>query len=272
MRAAPVTVVIPCYISASTLRRAVESVYRQSLVPNQVVVVDDGSDDPATARCIRDLQRDYGERGLLVLAFSSNRGPSAARNAGWNLASQDFVAFLDADDEWHDRKIELQLQVMEHESRPALSGHAVNVGWSQLSTPARLCEQHVSAVSTPQLLRRNWFATSSVMVRRSVPARFNEQRRLAEDYEVWLKIALSGEDCRFIHVPLTTYYKSLFGEGGLSKQLVKMEAAQVAVYRDLKSEGRIATKSYFFLRVWSLIRFTRRMTIVGMRTVSKALR
>ena len=86
------TVVIPAHNAAKFLASALESVRSQRLLPEVVIVVDDGSSD-GTAR----IAASYG---AIVISNVAARGPSAARNAGVAASSTELVAFLDADDEW----------------------------------------------------------------------------------------------------------------------------------------------------------------------------
>ncbi len=101
-----VSVIIPAYNSASTIIRALQSVVAQTLAPLEIIVVDDASTDTT-----RDLVTTFASSSsfpVRVLTQTTNSGPSAARNAGWDTAVGDYIAFLDADDQWHPRKIELQ--------------------------------------------------------------------------------------------------------------------------------------------------------------------
>src|SRR5262245_35430521 len=102
MQPAPVSVVIPTYNSGRLVVEAVESVLAQTTRVAETVVVDDGSTDDTRQRLGR-----YA--GSVRYVGQPNQGVSAARNRGVSEASQDFVAFLDADDVWHPRKIELQM-------------------------------------------------------------------------------------------------------------------------------------------------------------------
>ena len=88
-----VTVIIPAYNSATSIRRTVESALNQEAAPKQVIVVDDGSTDN-TVEVVRAL----GNR--VCVLQQSNSGQGAARNAGLEIATGEFIAFLDADDYW----------------------------------------------------------------------------------------------------------------------------------------------------------------------------
>nr|WP_175801934.1 glycosyltransferase [Burkholderia anthina] len=104
---APVSVIVPCYRSVSTLERAVASVYAQTWRPAELILVDDASPDDTLA-CIERLRSRYGDDWIRVIALPRNGGPGVARNVGWRCATQRFIAFLDADDTWHPDKIARQ--------------------------------------------------------------------------------------------------------------------------------------------------------------------
>jgi hypothetical protein len=86
------SVVIPVYDRRLLVERALRSVFAQELAPAEVIVVDDGSSDDTADRA--------AALGATVIRHDVNRGKSAARNTGLEAAQSDWVAFLDADDEW----------------------------------------------------------------------------------------------------------------------------------------------------------------------------
>jgi glycosyltransferase involved in cell wall biosynthesis len=89
-----ISVVIPLFNKAPHIASTLESVLRQSVAPREIIVVDDGSTDGG-GRIVETFRKD-GVR----LITQENAGVSAARNAGVQAASGEYVAFLDADDEW----------------------------------------------------------------------------------------------------------------------------------------------------------------------------
>ena len=95
-----VSVVIPTYNRAQLARESVESVLEQTVQPDEIIVVDDGSTDDTRETLAR-----FGDR--ISLLHQANRGKSAARNAGIAAARGDWIAFLDSDDLWHPRRMEV---------------------------------------------------------------------------------------------------------------------------------------------------------------------
>ena len=88
-----VTVIIPAYNAEVCLGRCLESVFAQNHIPQQVIVVNDGSTD-ATRKIA------YGYAKRIEYFENQNQGPGASRNQGLTIARGDYIAFLDADDYW----------------------------------------------------------------------------------------------------------------------------------------------------------------------------
>lgn len=106
-----VSVIIPVYNAEQFLAEAIESVLGQSVPPQQVIVVDDGSTDQSAQ-----VARRYAD--YIHLEQQRNAGSAAARNRGVALAQGDFLAFLDNDDYWAPEKLALQLATFQE--TPAL--------------------------------------------------------------------------------------------------------------------------------------------------------
>lgn len=104
-----ISVVIPAYNRAHTIKRAIESALKQTLSPCEIIVVDDNSTDAT-----RDSVKDYSN--VILLSTEKNLGPAGARNLGVEHAKGDLIAFLDSDDEWSENKLELQSNYLIHNS------------------------------------------------------------------------------------------------------------------------------------------------------------
>jgi glycosyltransferase involved in cell wall biosynthesis len=185
-----VAVVIPAFNAAEVLSDAIDSALRQDPPAEQVVVVDDGSTDGTEA-----ILRRY--RGVLESLRQPNRGPSAARNAGWQRAATDAIAFLDADDLLLPGALEARRGLLGGGD----AGWAHTDGWLQDTEGRR---QRFSAAYPadgkrragrvlPALLSRNFISTSGTIVRRDALEQvggFDEALRFMEDWDLWLRLAI----------------------------------------------------------------------------------
>jgi glycosyltransferase involved in cell wall biosynthesis len=108
----PISVIVPAYNAEAFLADAISSVRAQRCVPREIIVIDDGSTD---GTC--ELAKMLG----VQLHVQKNRGVSAARNTGVQLATSPWIAFLDADDTWEPDKLALQWAAIEKSSACMMS-------------------------------------------------------------------------------------------------------------------------------------------------------
>lgn len=101
-----VTIIIPTYNRGSTINSAIATAAEQTYENIEIVVVDDGSDEPIDPNSIK---KEYKPLVSLYV-HSENMGASAARNTGLKAASGEYIAFLDDDDRWDQEKIERQVK------------------------------------------------------------------------------------------------------------------------------------------------------------------
>ncbi|MDL0130811.1 glycosyltransferase [Halobacterium salinarum] len=106
-----VSVVIPTYNRSEEVGQAIKSVLSQSFDNLECIIVDDGSSDQ-TPRIVRSFE----DRRIKYLRHETNCGVSAARNTGIKAAKGEYIAFLDSDDEWETRKIEMQVNELQSRS------------------------------------------------------------------------------------------------------------------------------------------------------------
>ncbi|HEV8051797.1 MAG TPA: glycosyltransferase family A protein, partial [Parachlamydiaceae bacterium] len=88
-----ISVVIPAYNAEQFIGQTIQSVLDQTYPCHEIIVVDDGSTD-STKEVLKRFD------GSIRYLYQQNKGPSAARNAGIQVAQGEFICFLDADDCW----------------------------------------------------------------------------------------------------------------------------------------------------------------------------
>lgn len=266
MTIAPVSVVIPCYRCAATIERAITSIATQTQRPAEVILVDDASGD-GTCNLLQAIQVQLGD-WVKIVALPLNGGAASARNAGWNVATQPFVAFLDADDAWHPKKIEIQYGYMRQHPDVVLSAHLCRqLPQSARSAPAWRVqvtgEQYVEQdVTWTGLLLRHQFVTPSVMLKREIGPRFTEGLRHMEDHRLWLEIVGASMRTVKLQVELVAVYKPVYGASGLSADMWRMEQAELTNYRYFHGLGKISMLQLSLLQMYSLAKFVRRLMII----------
>lgn len=270
-QALPVSVVIPCHECAESIDRALVSVEKQSRLPRQLILVDDASADGGrTLERLHAFQRRAQAliEDVVVIALPANVGPGEARNIGWERATEEFVAFLDADDAWHPEKLRLQCEWMLDHPQAVITGHQTRL-WDGRDHPNLTGELRgelrASPVSRRRLLLGNVFPTRSVMLRRELGLRFEPGMRRSEDYHLWLRIVMRGDQAWLLELPLSYSFKADFGASGLSASLWKMERAELDTYSRLRSAGHYSTLVWGGLCLWSWLRFFRRLALVRHR-------
>ncbi len=267
---APVSVIIPCYRCADTIKRALDSIMAQTLPPEEIILVDDFSNDQnETVALLESLKNLYYKTNIKIVQLDKNSGPGSARNAGWKQASQPYLAFLDADDSWHPKKLEIQYQWMAANPNAVLSGHKSLKISAQQILPALPDHLVVTRVNKYSLLFSNRFPTRSVMLKREVPYCFVSEKRYAEDYLLWLTIVFNGQSAWFLNSAMTYSYKEDFGESGLTGDLWKTQLGVLDTYQQIYNFGFISVVVFVLVSSLSLCKYLRRLIITRARLLFK---
>ena len=214
-----VSVVIPTFNRDNFIKKCVVSALQQSKTPNEVIVVDDGSSDK-TWDILRALGFSNSEDkgNSLRYIFQSNKGVSAARNLGIKASKYNYIAFLDSDDVWLEKKLEKQISSLEcHPTRHRLSH--TNEIWIRNGVRVNAGSKHEKSGGDIffQCLKLCCISPSSSLVDRSVFGEyglFDEMLPACEDYDFWLRFC-AFEEVHFLNEPL------LIKNGGHDQQLSK---------------------------------------------------
>ena len=207
-----ISVIIPAYNSSSFIREAIDSVLNQSITPSEIIVVDDASCDTTC-----DIIKEYEGR-VRLLKNDQNCGPGESRNRGVSVANGELIAFLDADDFWEIKHLEVLSNLLgENHEVDIAFGRTLTCGYKTTPTiwPPVLIDAGVPLNLLDLLMQRNVVRPSTVMLRKhlvTVVGGFHDtnvfwdgRRIQLEDHDYFLRCALSA---KFIMSPqITVHYR-----------------------------------------------------------------
>lgn len=264
MKSKPVvSVVIPTYNHAQFLRKAIDSVRRQTFTEWEMIVVNNYSEDDTEA-----VVASFSDPRIRLENFRNYGIIAASRNHGIALAHGDYIAFLDSDDEWYPEKLERCVAVLAKGNDLVCHGETWlrnGVAFRKVSYgPAERAHYH------SLLFERNCLSTSAVTVRKSCLDKvgdFSEDSAFAmvEDYELWLK--LSSVEFRF------AFIDEILGEYNIhqannSRSVLRQMRAELAV---LEKHFSVWEKWSFPDRLRCLRRFGRVYLAYGTRWLKQVI-
>lgn len=201
-----ISVVIPVRNRPVEIAAAIDSVMAQTLLPIEVIVVDDGSTDDTVAQV---RVRTGDPVPVRIEALPENRGGGHARNVGIDAARGDWIALLDSDDRWVPDKLARQVErvagagsavcftnlaVNRHDGTPPEPWNAK--AFADGDDVEAFILAHNQAVQTSTLLLPTQLART---------IRFDERLRRHQDLDFVLRIHHRGTPFRYIDAPLVTY-------------------------------------------------------------------
>ncbi|HEV2859353.1 MAG TPA: glycosyltransferase family A protein [Solirubrobacterales bacterium] len=194
-------IVITAYEAADVITGAIDSALAQTRPAEEVIVVDDGSKDDLGA-----VLASYGER--IKLVRKANGGGASARNAGVAATACEFMAILDADDAYHPRRLEATAELARQ--RPELDLIATDARFVVEGRPSGTFLKHNRFPEDDQrtAIFDSCFPTGWPTVRISAlqaAGGFDEEMRIAYDWDCWLRMILAGSRVGMVREPLYDY-------------------------------------------------------------------
>lgn len=205
-----VSAVIPAFNSADRIVAAVRSVLDQTAPPSELIVVDDGSTDS-----MEEAVRRFGDRVRYVR--QRNRGPAGARNRGIELASGQWIAFLDDDDRWHPDRLEHGMRIVaRHPELVWVFGGFTYLHAGGRRTPAPAQRGYRLLLRDGDVFPDFYqaarlgvpFSTCAALIRRDTllaAGGFCESLNTGEDRDLWYRIADRHAAVGFVDAPLFVY-------------------------------------------------------------------
>lgn len=189
-----ISVVMPVYNGAETIAESLDSIFEQTLQPDEIIVVDDGSTDNTL-----EILAGYGD--AIKVMKTKNKGHASARNTGMGRAFGEFIAILDADDIWVRDKLATQVEVCADADVVYTAaqnfGECAHVDSRTFADGICVTGDHLCP-----LLLDNFITHSSVLLRREAALSvggYDASFRTAPDWDLWLRMA--QENMRFHGIP-----------------------------------------------------------------------
>ena len=227
-----VSVIVPTYNRANQLEGTLRSIVSQTYQDFELIVVDDGSTDN-TSKVIESFP------SAQYLPMKKNSGVSKARNIGLACAKGEFICFLDSDDLWKEKKLEIQIHWMESNT----DNQVCYTDEIWVRNGVRVNQMNKHRKYTGDIFRHCLalciVSPSSVMIRAklfSEIGNFDESLPACEDYDLWLRIAVKYA-FHFIEEPL------IIKQGGHGDQLSRkywgMDRFRVAALKKLLDQNSL---------------------------------
>ncbi|MDY0131475.1 MAG: glycosyltransferase family 2 protein [Desulforegulaceae bacterium] len=195
-----ISVIIPVYNRAWCIHQAIDSVLDQTYKNIELIIVDDGSDDE-TGDILKNYEKNHG---IVKVLFQENKGVSAARNFGIKNSRGDFIAFLDSDDFWEPKKLEIQVDYfIENKTAIVCQTEEIWIRKNKRINPKKRHKKPFGDIFIPSL-SLCLVSPSAVMMKREFfykSGLFDEKMIACEDYDLWLRASLLF-DFHLIESPL----------------------------------------------------------------------
>ncbi|WP_025116752.1 glycosyltransferase [Lysinibacillus fusiformis] len=201
-----ISVVIPAFNAELYIEKAIQSILRQTVHVNEIIIIDDGSVDQ-TRKIVQQIQKDEPK---IVLLTQKNAGASVARNRGIHEATGDWILFLDADDECSKELVKTYItkikEATEKFSMMYTAYFQIDMN-SRIISP-KLSGKRLSAIEgfCDILIRNPIISPSGVIVYKEQLLEmtgFNTTIKYDEDVDLWVRLLDSNYSIEYIDRPLS---------------------------------------------------------------------
>ena len=224
-----VSIITPAYNSQSFIEETIRSVQEQNYSNWELIIADDCSLD-RTACVVRDLANK--DNRIIYLKARENRGPAQSRNLALQHSNGRYIAFLDSDDIWLEKKLDRQLSFMKS-SQCAISYTAYRRITEDGNKTGRLIKIP-KQLSYNALLSNTAIVTSTVMVDRRLTGNFRMKQTYYDDFALWLQILKTGHCAIALDEDLVRYRVV---DNSVSRKKFRSASMVWKTYREIEKLG-----------------------------------
>ena len=227
-----ISVIIPLYNHERYIDATLDSVLAQTVLPKEIIVIDDGSQDGSLER----LRLRAAQEPRIIYWSHPNQGAHNTINAGLRRATGDYVAILNSDDCFHPRRLEMCLNALEHDTKADvvcselsfLDGEG-NIYHNKWYVEALAFYRKVGDISLALINGNFLMTTSNLFVRRTIfeELGYFSNLRYAHDLDFFLRLILKHKPIVFLEAPLLQY--RIHASNTISEGVLKVKIEWAAV-------------------------------------------
>lgn len=251
-----VSIIIPCFNNKKTLELAIKSALSQTYNDCEIIVINDCSNESYDIEKIIDKYKDE----LIYIKNKHNLGPAGSRNIGVDISTGNYLAFIDADDQIHPKKIEYQMSLITQENIVTTSHYKkiTKLNFDINKIPVRITNSPLSLI-----LRKNLCGAAMLIHKRLfyLLDRYNSNYRIHEDLDFYLRAL--GNNIPIININLPLYlYNKLPSSLSSNDEFMRNEELIIRNYfkTKIKSKSKLnllfftITLLYYFKRTLKFVR------------------
>ena len=244
-----VSVIMPAFNAEDFIEAAVESVIAQTYSNWELFIIDDASTDATFAKAKKLAKQDFR---IKIFQNQKNSGTGISRNKGIKAAQGDFIAFLDADDQWKPKKLQIQLQIMQEQDASVCFS-----SYLQIDERGNSRNEIIEALPTltyQKLLKSNYLGNLTGMYSvKKIGKVYAPEIRKRQDWALWLAAVKKGGPAIGIQQCLAKYRVR---KGSISRNKLEMLKYNFNIYHKIlgfsfmKSTGYMLVflKEHFFVK------------------------
>ena len=237
-----IAVIIPTYNAEKFIQQTLNSVLNQTVAPDEIIVIDDGSTDQTIYQV---------QKFNCTLLTQENKGAASARNLGIKHSKSDWIAFLDSDDLWEKTRIEkLKAHLVTNSTVDIIANNEFE---GPLGGPYIKKNLHLYFDKSKPLFYQLWrgcfLSTSAVAVKRDkilTIGGMDEKLRSAQDYDLWLRLAKAGAQLDFINEYLSYY---IIRKGSITTAHWNRYNCLIQIYKKYAGEISFSQKTKKYLLI-----------------------
>jgi len=196
------SVIIPYYNKSKYIQRSLDGVLNQTYQEFEIILVNDGSTDGG----LQLISTTYSDK--ITIINQENQGVSAARNTGIKAARYSYIAFLDADDCWHNQFLEKIKEVIDAEKDIKIIGTHYSRNKEFLAADSGVLDYFKFENYFKSALKNTYFSSSSTIITADFFKKnsgFNSDLKRGEDIDLWIRAVRSSGNAFYIKNTLVYY-------------------------------------------------------------------